>query len=265
MRVGISSYTFPWAVGIPGYPHPPRPLAALELVERADEWGATVVQVADNLPLENLSSEELLRLRRTGLTLEAGTRGVDPAHLRKYLGIANLIGAPLLRTLTHTKHSRPRLAEVESCLREVLPDFERAGVSIALENYEAHTACELAALVERVGSARLGVCLDTVNSFGAFESLETVIESLAPHVINLHIKDFDIVRAGNNMGFSVVGRPAGEGKLNVPWLLEQIDHYGRQPSIILEQWPPFVNTISETIQVEAEWAARGFLYLKNLQ
>lgn len=263
--IGIGSYSFPWAVGVSGYPQPARPFTARDLVECAEKWGAEVVQVADNLPLEDLNSEELSRLRQSRLVLEAGTRGVDPSHLRKYLGIANQVGARLLRTLTHTRHSWPGLTEVESHLREVLPDFEHAGVSIALENYEAHSSRELAALVERVGSQHLGVCLDTVNSLGAGEGLAGIVENLAPHVINVHIKDFDIMRARHNMGFSVIGRPAGEGKLNIPRLLERIDRYGRKPNVILEQWPPFTNNIAETIQLEAEWAERGFRCLKNLR
>jgi sugar phosphate isomerase/epimerase len=61
---------------------------------------------------------------------------------------------------------------VEGRLREVLPEFARAGVSIALENYEAYATRELAELVARIGSSHLGICLDTVNSFGALESPE---------------------------------------------------------------------------------------------
>ena len=54
MQLGISSYTFSWAVGIPGYPQPLQPLTALALLDRASELGVGVVQIADNLPLDAL-------------------------------------------------------------------------------------------------------------------------------------------------------------------------------------------------------------------
>ena len=55
----------------------------------------------------------------------------------------------------------------------------------------------------------VGICLDTVNSFGSLEGPEVVIETLAPYTVNLHIKDFDIRRTDHNMGFTIFGTPAG--------------------------------------------------------
>ena len=53
MRAGLSSYTFPWAVGIPGR-EPAQPLSALDLLRIASELGVGVVQLADNTPLNEL-------------------------------------------------------------------------------------------------------------------------------------------------------------------------------------------------------------------
>jgi hypothetical protein len=50
MHLGLSSYTFVWSVGVPGYPQPPAPLTAEGLLRKAAEFGVTVVQIADNLP-----------------------------------------------------------------------------------------------------------------------------------------------------------------------------------------------------------------------
>ena len=269
MRTGISSFTFPWAVGVPGFAPPDSPLGVTDLLARATELGVGVLQIADNLPLDRLTAYELMELRKAsesaGIVLEAGTRGVEPSHLRRYLQIARAIGAKFLRTLTHSPESQPPLGEVERWLREVLPEFARAGVSIGLENYERHPSRELAALVERIGSESLGICLDTVNSFGAMESTEDVMRVLAPHVINVHVKDFAIERIDTMMGYSVTGRPAGAGRLDVDSLLQQVDTYGRNPNLILEQWPPFVGSVENTIKIEAEWAARGIRFLKDCE
>ena len=64
--------------------------------------------------------------------------------------------------------------------------------------------------------------MDTVNSFSALDSPDRVAEDLVPYLSNLHIKDFDITRVDHQMGFIVLGKPAGYGKLNIPALLERI-------------------------------------------
>ena len=264
MRLGIGSWSYPWAIGVQGYPQPESPLSALGLLEKARAAGVGLVQIADNLPLDRLEAPELDRLRTgadaLGVALEAGTRGVRPEHLARYLGIARFLGARLLRTLADTAD----LAQAEAWIREALPEFAAAGVTIALENYERHTARDLARLVERLDSPWVGVCLDTVNSLGALETPRQVLEALAAHAVNLHVKDFDVVRVESGMGFAVVSRPAGEGRLEIPALLERIGRYGREPSVILELWPPFTETAQRTILLEEEWVKRSVQYLKPL-
>ena len=43
MRAGLSSYTYTWAVGVPGY-SPHRPLTLVQLLERAASLSVSVVQ-----------------------------------------------------------------------------------------------------------------------------------------------------------------------------------------------------------------------------
>ena len=66
------------------------------------------------------------------------------------------------------------------------------------------------------------------------------------------------------MGFLVEGQPAGQGQLNVPWLLEQLRSAGRDPNTILEQWPLPETTIEATIAKEKAWARESILYLRAL-
>jgi sugar phosphate isomerase/epimerase len=266
--LGIGSWTYAWAVGTTQGPRPAEPLTALGVLRKARALGVSLVQFADNLPLHALPGEELLRVRdaarEMGLTVEVGTRGVEPDHLLRYLEIAKLFGSRLLRTLTGRAGDRPDLARATASLRQVLPRFADAGVAIALENYEAHKARDLAALVREVRSPFLGVCLDTVNSIGALEMPETVVPELAPHVLNLHVKDFDIVRIPYMTGFSIVGRPAGSGRLDIPRLLGQLSDAGRRFSTILELWVPFTDSIDRTLEMEQAWAESSIRYLRTL-
>ena len=58
MRWIISSYTYTWAVGVPGS-LPSKPLSAFDLVDKAAISGLRLVQIADNLPLETMDQSEL--------------------------------------------------------------------------------------------------------------------------------------------------------------------------------------------------------------
>ena len=67
MRLGISSWTYAWSVGVAGFPAPSAPLDAFGLLAKARELGVGVLQIADNLPLERLSTNELGALAARGL------------------------------------------------------------------------------------------------------------------------------------------------------------------------------------------------------
>ena len=267
MRLGISSWTYPWAIGVKGFSPPPKRLTLEDLLERASALKVGVVQIADNLPLHAMDDGELSAARDQaaglGLKIEIGTRGVEPGHLFRYLDLAVRFDAVLLRTLTHTAESKPSLEQAEKWIRAVLPEFEAAGVTLGLENYEKHSCRELAALVCRLESRQVGICLDTVNSLGALETPERVVEMLGPLVVNLHIKDFVIERVPEMMGFRVRGAPAGEGMLDIPWLLEQTTLRDANLSAILEQWPPLRDSVEVTVAMEREWAEQGVRYLRS--
>jgi sugar phosphate isomerase/epimerase len=236
------------------------------LLEQAAALKVGVVQIADNLPLHKLDSLEHRdahqQAAELGITIEVGTRGVEPTHLLRYLEIAAEFDARLLRTLTHNAESQPDLEQAEKWIRQVLPAFESAGVVLGLENYEKHTCHDLAGLVERIGSRNLGICLDTVNSLGTLETPKDVVEILGPFTVNLHIKDFEIARVPQMMGFQVSGARAGAGKLDIPWLLKQISSRN-DVSAILEQWPPLKETLESTIANEGKWAMHGVEYLRS--
>ena len=100
-------------------------------------------------------------------------------------------------------------------MAEVLPVFAAASVNLALENHGLHTSRELADLLRGIGNPVLGCCLDTVNSFGSLEGPEQVIRNLASHTICLHLKDFVIRRHPHQMGFEILGAPAGQGRLDI--------------------------------------------------
>jgi 3-oxoisoapionate decarboxylase len=91
-----------------------------------------------------------------------------------------------------------------------------------------------------------------------------VLETLGPHVVNVHVKDYRVFRPPHNKGFLVEGRPAGQGQLDVPRLIDRLEALGRDPNVILELWPPPQSTLEESIELEHRWAAESVAYLREL-
>jgi sugar phosphate isomerase/epimerase len=266
-RIGIGSWTYPWAVGTVTDLRPPEPMSAKALVRTAAELQVRVVQIADNLPLDALTSPELKSLRQLaqdyGIALQVGTRGVDPSHLLKYLRIAEELESTLVRTLGGWPGYPTPLSEVEKNIHLVLPAFIDAGVSLALENYEVYPTADLANLVRSIDDPRFGICLDVANSFAAWESAEQILDNLASVAISAHIKDFTVERTNSLMGFACVGRPIGQGKLPLDLILTRLGQFKRRPDLIVELWPPRQRTLEETLSLERTWASESVQYLRS--
>jgi len=266
MQFGISTYTFGWAIGTPGNP-PPQPFGELALLGRAEQFGVKLVQFGDNLPLHELSDERLVTLTQRslqlGVVLEVGARGLTDEHLERYLALTKHLNSRLLRFVIDTATYEPAIDDVVDLLKNALPALVKSGVTLGIENHDRLLAREFASIMERVGHEQVGICLDSVNSMGAGEGLAEVVKTLAPYTVNLHVKDFGIQRLPHLMGFQIDGRPAGQGMLNIPWLVEEVSQYSRCPTAILEQWVVPEPTLAGSIAKEADWAETSIRYLKN--
>ena len=100
MKLGISSYTFGWAVGVSGQ-EPARRMNEHDLLDKCGEYGVKVLQIGDNLPLHTFDSARLealaARAIQEGVQLEVGARGLTTERLAEYAGIARRLNARLIR------------------------------------------------------------------------------------------------------------------------------------------------------------------------
>jgi 3-oxoisoapionate decarboxylase len=267
MRLGISSYTYVWSVGMPGYPQPRKPLTAEGLLAKAVELGVRVVQIADNLPLDRLSAAEVEGLASLaaehGISVEVGTAGIDPDHLRTYLQLALRLRSTLVRAVVDTDASQPTPDEIVASLHEVLPDFSQAGIWLALENHDRLTAANMVHIIERCRGHKLGICLDTANSIGCGEDIATLLRTLGPWIVNVHLKDYCARRLPHKKGFLIEGCPAGVGIVDIPPLLAAVERFGHDPNIILELWPAPEATIEQSVVKEEAWASESIKYLRQ--
>lgn len=265
MQLGISSYSYTWAVGVPGS-IPPAPLTAKQLIDKASALKVSSVQFADNLPLETQSEEQLEELYRyasgKSISLEMGGRGLLPEHTLECLRAAEILKSPILRMVIDQKDFEPSVPEIINIIKNILPEFRKRNIKLAIENHDRLKAVEFEEIIQKSGNDFVGICLDSVNSMGAGEGFETVSEILLPYTFNLHLKDFSIRRVSHKMGFVIEGTPAGKGMLNIPSLLKKLNGIGKCRSAILELWTPFQENLNETIELEERWAKESINFLK---
>ena len=266
MRLGISSYAYTWAIGVPGS-MPPKPMGCNQVLEKAIKLKVDCLQIADNLPLHTLSSEEryglLQRARENQVNIEVGMRGMTEKNMNMYIDLAEYFRSPVLRTVIDVDEFRPGITEVISIIKDYLPEFKARNISLAIENHDRFKATEFARIIEAVGDIHIGICLDSVNSMGAGEGMDEVLRILGPYTINFHIKDFIVKRASHMMGFVVEGRPAGEGMLPVEEILDKLNKWGQCESGILELWTPPQDNLISTIELENNWAEKSISNLKK--
>jgi len=267
LETGIGSYTFTWAVGVAGQAVAV-PMTAFDLIEKASELNATVVQFADNMPLDRFPQEKLHDLLQfaesKSIRLEVGSKGLTPERIERYISIAQALHSNILRFVIDDNDFQPSPEQVVNIIRPYIPSLEAANIRLALENHDRLKTIEFVHIIQACDSPYVGICLDTVNSLGIPEGTGEVIRELLPYTFNLHVKDFIIERLEHKMGFRVEGVPAGKGKLDIPFLMRELSALGKCKTAILELWTPFGASLEETIVRENNWAIESMLYLNQL-
>jgi len=266
MKLGISSYTYPWAIGLPDN-IPSHPLTPLQLLEKARELGVGIVQFGPNMPLDKLPQKQLDEVVEHSswwkIDLEMGTVGIEPERLREEIRFAKRIGAILLKTRLERPDGRsPMRTEISNCLRAVLSELADGEIRLAIDN-SGIPALELNELLESLHSPCLGAGLDTANPLTIPEGWQIAVRVLGHRTLSLQIKDFVVQPAADGMGFSVKGCPVGKGQLSIPWLMEAFASLRVTPSAIVESWTPKQETLQETIALEDQWAKQGVTYLRG--
>lgn len=267
-KLGIGTYAYAWAIGVSGYDTPDS-MDVFQFIKTVDRHGVKVAQIADNIPLHTLSDVQLKQLKSLAdnrdISLEVGTRGIQSQHLLGiYIDLAHFLGSSILRVVVDSDRHYPSPDEVVDLVRPHLSHLQDMNIILAIENHDRFPAETLVKIMQTLDSPYVGICLDTVNSFGSLEGPAYVIEKLAPYVVNLHVKDFSIARHEHNMGFMLIGTPAGQGMLDTEWVMRQLDKYGRDYNAILELWPPPENTVQATIAKEHQWVQQSISFLRTL-
>ncbi|PIJ51572.1 sugar phosphate isomerase [Erwinia sp. OLTSP20] len=265
MAIGLSTYAFFWRAS----PQVPQPLSLPQMLQQTAALGISLFQICDYPAIETWSDGQLSALRRQadelGITLELGTRGLATDHLRRYLHIAGMLDAKLIRSMLYSATLRPNEQQAFSLIETILPAFERQQVALCLETYEQVKSCLLMTIIQQHPSRYLGICLDPANCVAALELPEQVIENTASRVLNLHVKDFTFSRRDGWVGFTLAGCPLGEGLLDYDAMVARLRPVRQGINQIVEHWLPWQGNAEVTCQLEAAWTRHNIAFLQTKQ
>lgn len=261
--IGLGTYAFFWQHS----DRVPQPLSLIDAFAATRDLDVDLFQICDYAPLETMSEPELRDAAAAatdlGLTIQLGTKGITPARLGRFLHLAEIFQAPLVRSMLNGPDAQPDQDQARAWLETAAPDYERAGVTLALETYEQVSTATLTELLEEVGSNALGICLDPANVVARLEHPRDCVEQAAGHVVNIHAKDFAFARQEGWVGFTYGGAPMGTGQHDYPHLLRTIAPRIRGIDEIVEHWLSWQGTAEQTVQTERHWTRRAIDYLRS--
>ena len=154
-----------------------------------------------------------------------------------YCRVARAMDIPIIRAFAGDVREGITLDKMYPRLvagfKEVMQCIAGWGLTVGIENHGhlINNGDYLWSLLQDVGSASLGITLDTGNFCWAGHSIETAqrfFEKLAPRVVNVHVKD------GKFVDGEFVLLPAGRGDLDLEGLFRTLKAVGYDGAVLSE-------------------------------
>lgn len=89
---------------------------------------------------------------------------------------------------------------------------------LAIENHKDWRISDLLAILKRLDSPYVGVCIDTGNSFALLEDPMEVVKAYAPWAFSVHLKDMAV--GEYEEGFFLADVPLGDGLLDLTAMID---------------------------------------------
>ena len=105
-------------------------------------------------------------------------------------------------------------AEASKRLAWVEPILKKYRLKLAVENHKDLTCDELATLMRKFSSEWIGVNVDTGNNLALLEAPLEAVQTLAPFVMSVHLKDMAV--QPYELGFKLSEINCGQGFLDLP-------------------------------------------------
>lgn len=204
-----------------------------QLMDKAVEWGLDGIHLT-NVDLVSHDPKRLAQVKKAaqdhGLYLEFNcslNEEFDPRLNETFESackVAEAIGADLVKFSLDIRRPKPlygscfhpdvmrQLCDVVDQIKAALPEYERTGIRLAVENHTETFADEIVWVIEQVNHPLVGACVDTINSVSVLENPQYATERLAPYAFCCHFCDNALVRDQDGAHF--IGVAIGQGDID---------------------------------------------------
>jgi sugar phosphate isomerase/epimerase len=179
---------------------------------RAEQLGM-YFEVLTSLPKEDTSSFE----NTVKAAKEAGAESLR----------AVCLGGRRYETFTSLEQWKAFVTDSHARIARAAPIVNRYRMPLGIENHKDWTAEEMVPLLKKYSSEYLGVCIDFGNNIALLDDPMELVDSLAPFVINTHIKDMGVEEYPD--GFLLSEVPLGQGILDLKRTISTLRKY--RPSV----------------------------------
>lgn len=223
MMLGVDSWSFSFAFGIRDV-KPAKRMTARDMLAKVCAWGLKGAQVGVG-DMPPLGSSEFNAFRKTvqerGLYWEVSAGMVQREDgVRRALEYNAALGTKVVRAFMEGFGIQFKgislddyVSEAIAHIKNLLPEFERRGLFLCLENHGGLRMKHIRRVLETFPSKHLGLNLDTGNPVLTFEDPVAGIKELAPRTYTCHLKDWNLIRSKD--GLIVRGCALGDGVVNL--------------------------------------------------
>ena len=156
-----------------------------------------------------------------------------------------------------------QIKSVASCLKQLAPSAEAAGVKIAVENHCDTFSEEILWLLDQVDNPLVGACIDTVNALMVMEDPMEAIENLAPRAFTNHFRDDRI--EFQRHGFKLTGTAVGDGDIDIKRAYEIIKTKSSMNRINIETETDIpTDDMESALKMEKETVERSIKYCREV-
>jgi len=222
MLLGVNRWSFHFACG--SRVKPSERMTVWDTLAKVDGWGLKGAQVGAGAMPELASPEldslrEAIAERKLFWEVSGGMVQSEDAVLRA-LEYNAALGTKVVRAYMEGFGIQFKGISLDdyvddaiSHTRNLLPEFERRGMYLCLENHGGLRTKHMRRVLETFPSEHLGLCLDTGNPILTLEDPIEIVEELAPRTYTCHLKDWNLIRCEE--GLVVRGCALGEGVVDL--------------------------------------------------
>jgi len=159
------------------------------------------------------------------------------------------LGARSIRIHPGKDRSRETGFALIPFFRSVAAEAEKRNLFLGIETHGglSSDAPALVELLERVGSDRFGVLFDPCNCMQHGVDYQAAWDIFKDHVVHVHLKDGRRQPDGTWQRVHL-----GEGQIDFPWLLDQLDRKGYEGDFAVEYEIPEIEPVETGL---ARWRA----------